>query len=65
MTYKHLVSIINWLIRIANAIRLLKCRKSGECLCLFCNNQKCRNRGITVDKLIIPEEEEDYEESCQ
>lgn len=55
MTYKNIVKFINWLIKIANAIRLLQCKKNGECLCLFCSNHKCKQRGITIDKLISPE----------
>lgn len=58
MTYKALVSLINWLVKVANAIRMLKCRRAGECLCLFCSNVKCKNRGIVIDKLIIPEPQE-------
>lgn len=54
MTYKNIVKLINWLIKIANAIRMLKCRKSGECLCIFCTNEKCKQRGVTIDELLIP-----------
>lgn len=52
MTYKNLVKLINWLIKLANSIRLLKCKRNGECLCLFCTNEKCKNRGIKIDELI-------------
>lgn len=59
MTYRNIVKIINWLIKIANAIRLLKCKKSGECLCPFCTNTKCKNRDVVIDKLIDPIKTED------
>lgn len=52
MTYRNMVKFINWLIKVANAIRLLQCRRSGECLCLFCTNDKCKNRGVKIDSLI-------------
>lgn len=52
MTYRNLVKIINWLIKIANAIKLLKCRKNGECMCLFCTKENCKQRGVSIDTLI-------------
>lgn len=52
MTYRNIVKFINWLIKIANCIRLIQCKKSGECLCLFCSNEKCKNRGIKIDNLL-------------
>lgn len=59
MTYRNIVKLINWLTKIANAIRLLKCKKSGECLCIFCTNERCKARGLTIDNLIIPDEIEE------
>lgn len=62
MTYRSLVAFINWLVKLANAIRLLKCKKSGECLCVFCTNEKCKNRGVTINRLITPTTDLDCEE---
>lgn len=67
MTYRNLVRFINWLVKLANAIRLIQCKKSGECLCIFCDNDKCKHRGIQIDELIEPiqMEVDINEESCK
>lgn len=52
MNYKTLVRLINFLIGLANKIRLIQCKKNHECICVFCENEKCKNRGIKIDELI-------------
>lgn len=49
--YKVLVNIINYLIRIANTIRLAKCTEEGRCLCAHCTNSDCKVKH-KIDELI-------------
>lgn len=60
--YNLIVKVINYLVRLANNMKLAYCAKHGSCICSFCTNKNCKIHAVTMDQIISVTEETNSEE---